>query len=68
MVAWGETMVKGRSAEAIPLYRRGDLQASLPVDAKTAHEKLLQTQDTIGTTLGLASPSDFATRLKNFGS
>ncbi len=68
MVAWGETMVKGRSAETIASYRSCELMASLPSEAQTAHEKLLRTQETIETSLGLSSPSNFASRFKNFGS
>ena len=68
MVAWGETMVKEVSDKPAGPYRSHELPASLPVDARTAQEKLLHTQETLMRTLGLSSPKDFAFRSKNFSS
>lgn len=67
MVAWGETMVKGASDRALKSYRTGDLLASAPLDVQNAQQKVLQTQDMIETSLGFSSPSNFASRVKNFG-
>ena len=68
MVAWGETMVKGGSDKPAGPDRSYELPASLPVDARTAQEKLLHTQETLENTLGLSSPKDCAFRSKNFSS
>ena len=68
MVAWGEAMVKGGLDKPAGPYRSGELRAGLPTDAQTAQERLLHTQENIQNTLGLFPPSDFAFRMKNFGS
>lgn len=68
MVAWGETMVKGGPDKPAGPYRSSELPASLPVDVRSAQEKLLHTQETLENSLGLSSSKDFAFRFKNFGS
>lgn len=68
MVAWGENMVKGASHKDAAGYSSGDLLESLPSGSQSAQERLMQTQETLVTSLGLSAPEDFASRFKNFDS